>query len=56
MIYNINTVDCLTNGTRGKVLGFESNSKGVVNYIIVEFDDRSAGSDLRAEQMWIVKK
>jgi len=49
LVYNIDTSDCLTNGTRGTVHSWNMNESGKVMVIFVDFDNEDAGKDLRAK-------
>ena len=53
---NINTSDHLVNGAMGTVVGFEKDSQGKVEYIIVSFDDEDAGHAQRQKYSWICAK
>ena len=43
LTYNIDTLDCLTNGTRGEVMAFHKNVTGVVTKIMIKFDEEHQG-------------
>ena len=43
LTYNIDTIDCLTNGTRGEVVGVVKNESGVITKIMVKFDESHQG-------------
>ena len=43
LTFNVNTTDKLVNGSFGEVAGFEYDSSGNLQFIIVSFDDPSAG-------------
>ena len=43
LTYNIDTLDCLTNGTRGEVVGCYKNKNGVILKIMVKFDKEHQG-------------
>ena len=45
--YNIDTLDCLTNGTRGELVDFHFNEKGVVTKIMIKFDELHQGQQRR---------
>ena len=47
LTFNIKTTDELVNGSFGEVVGFEYNSSGNVEFVIVSFDDKSAGKAQR---------
>ena len=43
LTYNIDTADCLTNGTRGEVVAFDKSPSGVVTRLIIKFDEKHQG-------------
>ena len=43
LTYNIDTLDCLTNGTRGELVDFHCNDNGVVLKIMIKFDEKHQG-------------
>ena len=43
LTYNIDTIDCLTNGTRGQIVGFHKNDKNVIVKVLVKFDESHQG-------------
>ena len=43
LTYNIDTLDCLTNGTRGQVVGFYKNVTGIITKILIKFDEEHQG-------------
>ena len=47
LTYNIDTCDCLTNGTFGEVIGFEFNEMDKVTRVIVNFDNEASGRERR---------
>ena len=47
LIYNINVVDDLVNGSYGTVIGIEKSSSGRINCIVVQFDDETTGQEQR---------
>ena len=47
LIWNVSTMDELTNGTLGTVIDFHKNSKGSVECIIVAFDSDTCGQQQR---------
>ena len=47
LTYNINTLDCLTNGTRGEVIEFVENSVGIIERIMIKFDELHQGKQRR---------
>ena len=48
IVFNINTIDGLVNGSLGTVLSFESNKHKKIEAIIIKFDDYSTGEQQRA--------
>ena len=55
LIYNVSTVDGLTNGSTGTVIEFETR-KSQKEFIIVKFDDPEAGEDERRQYPWVCQK
>ena len=55
LIYNICTIDGLTNGLSGTVIAFEEREKQK-DFIIVKFDDEDAGEEERRKFPWVYKK
>ena len=47
LTYNIDTLDCLTNGTRGEVIGFVRNERGKILSIMIKFDEKHQGERKR---------
>ena len=47
LTYNIDTLDCLTNGARGEVVDFVINDSGHLDKIMVKFDDDHQGQKRR---------
>ena len=47
LTFNIDTCDCLTNGTFGEVIGFESDSMNNLSRVIIEFDSEISGKERR---------
>ena len=47
LTYNIDTLDCLTNGTRGEVVDFIRNKLGHVDKIMIKFDELHQGRQKR---------
>ena len=43
LTYNIDTIDCLTNGTRGEIVGFHKNESGIITRIMIRFDESHQG-------------
>ena len=56
MIWNINTVDCLTNGQTGIVMAIIKDSSGEVNYLIIKFNQERAGRQKRSENKQLEQK
>ena len=50
LTYNIDTLDCLTNGTRGEVVDFIRNAFGLVEKVLVKFDEPHQGRNKRESQ------
>ena len=55
LIYNISTIDGLTNGLTGCIIDFERR-KNEKEFIIVKFDDPEAGEEERRKFPWVGKK
>ena len=49
LTYNIDTLDCLTNGSRGEVVDFVRKTDGYVEKIMVKFDETHQGLQKRTE-------
>ena len=47
LIYNVNIVDDLVNGSYGTVIGIEKTSSGRIRCIVVKFDDATTGQEQR---------
>ena len=47
LTYNIDTLDCLTNGTRGEIVNVVMNVAGQVEKIMVKFDEAHQGKQKR---------
>ena len=47
MVYNVNTIDDLVNGSTGTIVGVEFNNKNNVECIVVKFDKDSCGQEHR---------
>ena len=47
LTYNIDVMDCLTNGTRGEIVAFDKSKTGYIEKIIVKFDDVCQGQQRR---------
>ena len=55
LIYNVCTIDGLTNGLTGSVIEIERR-KNEKEFIIVKFDDPDAGEEERRKFPWVAKK
>ena len=51
LTYNIDTCDCLTNGSFGKVMGFKFGKDGTVTRVIVHFYDEECGREKRKNHL-----
>ena len=47
LTYNLDTLDCLTNGARGEIVDFVKNVNGIVDKIMVKFDEIHQGLQKR---------
>ena len=47
--YNIDVVDCLTNGARGEIIDFVKDNTGNVLKIMIKFDELCQGEQKRIE-------
>ena len=56
LIFNVDIVDDLVNGGTGNIIGIETNSKGQVDCIVVQFDDEKCGSGHRQKYSRISEK
>ena len=56
MTTNVDTTDCLTNGTFGTVFGFEKDENGKINSVLVEFEKEKSGKELRKKRPDIERK
>ena len=56
LTYNINTVDCLTNGAFGEVLGFEYNTMGGLKGVHVHFFNPDCGKETRKNLSYLMNK
>ena len=56
LTHNIDTCDSLTNGTFGEVIGLEFDSFGVMNKVIVQFDDEKSGKEKRMNNVALQRK
>ena len=50
LTFNIDTLDALTNGTRGEVMNIVRNKEGHIERIIVKFDEIHQGQQKRESQ------
>ena len=53
---NINTLDGLVNGTKGIVSSFIRSSEGVVQYVLVKFDNDEIGKEARISKPSLASK
>ena len=56
LVYNVNTVDNLVNGSFGTIVGFERTKSNAIEVIVVAFDDVNAGEQQRRKYPNISKK
>ena len=56
LTYNIDTLDCLTNGTRGELVAFHKNSSGIVVKMMVKFDEEHQGQQRRDTDLNLTSK
>ena len=47
LTFNVDTVDCLTNGTMGVIQAFHRNADGKISAIMVKFDQEHVGKEAR---------
>ena len=47
LTYNIDTIDCLTNGAFGEIIGFKTGNKKQIMQVYVEFYDEDCGKSRR---------
>ena len=50
LTYNIDTLDCLTNGTCGEVINFVENASGQIESIMIKFDEAHQGEQKRSAE------
>ena len=50
LTYNIDTLDCLTNGARGNVVDFVKNFAGHVEKVMIRFEENHQGQQKRSSQ------
>ena len=51
LTFNIDTADCLTNGTFGEVVDFVRNAAGIIDHIMVKFTEIHQGEQRRAAEL-----
>ena len=56
LIHNVNVIDYLVNGSTGKVVGFETNTQGTVECIVVQFDNELWGKEHRKKYATLAEK
>ena len=56
LIFNVDVSDLLCNGAIGTVIGIEENQKGIVNAVIVKFDNLAAGKQSRIQNPMLANK
>ena len=49
LTYNIDVMDCLTNGARGEIVAFVRSKAGIIEKVIIKFDDECQGN--KGEEM-----
>ena len=49
LTYNIDVLDCLTNGTRGEIKAFVRSKTGHIEWVIIKFDEECLGAGCRLE-------
>ena len=47
LTYNIDVMDCLTNGARGEIVAFVRSKAGIIEKVIIKFDDECQGEQRR---------
>ena len=47
LTHNIDVLDCLTNGARGKIIAFVKSKSGYIERIVIKFDDECQGEQKR---------
>ena len=50
LTYNIDGLDCLTNGTCGEVINFVENASGQIESIMIKFDEAHQGEQKRSAE------
>ena len=56
LTYNVDTVDCLTNGAFGEVVEFESFQSGKIHRVYVHFFNEDCGKEWRKRNPNIARK
>ena len=56
LTYNIDVLDCLTNGSRGEIIVFGKNDNGSIEKIIIRFDEDCQGYEKRKSDREITRK
>ena len=56
LTYNIDVLDCLTNGSRGHIVAFDITNTGFIEKVIVKFDDVHQGKRKQASDRALQKK
>ena len=56
LTYNIDTMDCLTNGARGELVDFVLNDAGHIDKLMVKFDENHQGQKKRESQSSLSSK
>ena len=56
LTYNIDTLDCLTNGARGYVVDFLRNGVGIVDKIMIRFEESHQGKQKQESQPDLTKQ
>ena len=56
LTHNLDTPDCLTNGSFGNVIGFEHLGDGSISHVIVQFYDEECGKERRKNNVRLKKK
>jgi hypothetical protein len=54
IIYNIDTADSLTNGSMGKIEEFRTNSNGIIEHVLLSFEDPKIGKHTRNEKIHLL--
>ena len=56
LTYNIDVNDCLTNGSRGQIVAFDINKTGLLEKVIIKFDDDHQGRRRQESDKALQKK